>query len=143
MSVGTTQVKSPRRNCVLAEDGVDATVTAPDAPVTTTKFAVEPIAPALVMLPCACDDAAAPTVLYETVLAALPLNVVPEASPDPPLLKVTEFVTLPAEPSMETPASDSEPEARFSGTDVVPRNTDDVKTESVNAIVFLVVDGVK
>jgi hypothetical protein len=33
----------------------------------------------------------APTVLYEMVLAVEPLKVVPEASPVPPLLNVTEF----------------------------------------------------
>lgn len=32
------------------------------------------------------------------VRAALPLNVVPDASPVPALLKVTALVTLPAEP---------------------------------------------
>ena len=39
----------------------------------------------------------APTVLYETVCAALPLKVVPDTAPDPPLLNVTAFVTLPAD----------------------------------------------
>ena len=36
-----------------------------------------------------CDDAAAPIVLYDTVTALPPLNVVPDAAPAPPLLKVT------------------------------------------------------
>ena len=38
----------------------------------------------------------APTVLKLTVRAALPLKVVPETSPDPLLLNVTELVTDPA-----------------------------------------------
>lgn len=47
------------------------------------------------------DDPArgdAPTVLYDTVMADDPLNVVPETAPMPLLLNVAEFVTLPAEP---------------------------------------------
>jgi hypothetical protein len=39
----------------------------------------------------------APIELYEIVLAAEPLKVVPEASPEPPLLNVTAFVTDPAD----------------------------------------------
>ena len=35
-----------------------------------------------------CDDAAAPMVLYDIVCAALPLKVVPDAAPAPPLLNV-------------------------------------------------------
>lgn len=42
----------------------------------------------------------APSVLYEMVVAADPLNVWPDAAPDPPLLNVTAFATLPAEPVM-------------------------------------------
>ena len=38
----------------------------------------------------------APTLLYDIVCAAEPLNVVPEAAPEPLLLKVSALVTLPA-----------------------------------------------
>ena len=46
----------------------------------------------------------APSVLYEIVCAAEPLNVVGEVPPAPPLLKVTLFATLPAVPLVEIPA---------------------------------------
>jgi hypothetical protein len=41
---------------------------------------------------------AAPRVLYESVIAADPLNVEPEAAPAPPLLRVRAFNTLPDDP---------------------------------------------
>jgi hypothetical protein len=42
----------------------------------------------------------APTVLYEIVRAVEPLNVVPDASPAPPLLNVAEEAVLAAWPDV-------------------------------------------
>ena len=80
----------------------------------------EVIVPVVVIL----DDPAsgdAPTELYDIVLAAEPLKVVPDALPVPPLLNVTALVTDAALPSiLVIPVNAKLALALFNVTAVVP-----------------------
>jgi hypothetical protein len=89
-------------------DSVPADKLRPEPTVTLLKPPVPLLAKSSVFAPVGAG--AAPIVLYESVTAVEPLNVVPDAAPEPELLRVKALVVVPLPPvALNVPAENDSP----------------------------------